>query len=268
MARTLLNHEELGACGLVANLSRACPDGTLDTIENLSDVDKERAYEFARIALNHLTAGMVANCPVQVRPCKAGAMGAFPWSWTGLTYIPPAYLTGSWLPGCGCIFSCKCQPRAALDLGRTVAEVTAVTVDGVALEDDEYRLSEKRWLYRTTGTWPLTQDMDLPPGSVGTFVVEYRPGWALGPAGEFAYGQLAMEFAKSLCKDGSCSLPKNVKMVVRRGVTMEFKEGLFPDNKTGIREVDLFVESVNPSGLRHTPRVLTPETRRREMRGV
>jgi hypothetical protein len=83
-----------------------------------------------------------------------------------------------------------------------------------------------------------------------------------------AYGRLASEFGKSLCNEKSCSLPKNVKTIVRRGVVMEFKEGLFPENRTGLRDVDLFVESVNPHRLRAMPTILSPETRRRQMRGV
>lgn len=264
--RILTADEEYGSCALVANTGTC---GSLDTIEGLTPADRERAYEFARIALNHLTAGMFANCPVTVRPCRAAAMGAFPWTWTGLTYIPPEYMSGvQWLPSCGCTISCACKPRAGLDLGRPVAEVTEVKLNSILLEEDEFRLVERRWLYRTVGVWPATQDMDLVPGADGTFLVTYRPGWALGLTGEVAYGRLASEFAKSLCSESSCSLPKNVKMIVRRGVTMEFKEGLFPDGKTGLRDVDLFVESVNPNRLRFLPTVVTPETRRREMRGV
>ena len=268
MARTLAAHEEFGACGLVANLAGSCPGGSLASIPNLGTTDKERAYEFARVALNHLTAGMVANCPVKVRPCKAGAMGPYSWSWTGLTYLPPEGVVGSWLSGCGCAMDCRCAPRAALDLNRHVAEVVSVTLDGAVLDEADWWVSESRYLHRSVGAWPLVQNMDLRPDTAGTFVVEYRPGWALGLAGEVAYGRLATEFAKSLCNDGSCSLPKNVKSIVRRGVVMEFKEGLFPDNKTGMRDVDLFVESVNPSGLRHMTTVLTPEIRRQQMRGV
>lgn len=266
MARTLTADEEIGACGLVANVG-GCT--SMDEIEGLSETDAIRAYEFARMALNHLTAGAVANCPVKVRPCRASDMGSYPWTWTGLTYLPPDRLGGvSWMSSCGCMSSCACKPRAALDLGRTVAEIISVSVDGVELAEEDYRLAEQRWLYRTEGSWPITQDMDLAPGGPGTFIVEYRPGWGLGLAGEVAYGRLATEFAKALCNEKSCSLPKNVKVIVRRGVTMEFKEGLFPDNKTGLRDVDLFVESANPNGLRFFPTILSPEIRRRQMRGV
>ena len=266
MARTLTADEEYGACGLVANLG-SCD--SLDDISGLTDTQRTLAYEYARDALNHLTAGVVANCPVSVRPCRAGAMSAFPWTWTGLTYIPPEFMSGtSWMSSCGCMMSCACKPRAGLDLGRPVAEIIEVEIDGAVLPEEDYRLAEHRWLYRTDGTWPATQDMDLEPGAVGTFIVKYRPGWTLGLAGEAAYGRLASEFAKSLCKDKSCSLPSNVKMIVRRGVTMEFKEGLFPENRTGMREVDLFVQSINPHRLRSMPTILTPEIRRRQMRGV
>lgn len=266
MTRTLTPDEEYGACGLVANLS-GC--GGMDEIEGLTEGRKILAYEQARVALQFLTAGAVANCPVQVRPCRAGAMGAYPWTWTGLTYLPPETMGAySWLPSCGCMFSCACTPRAALDLNGPVAEVVGVTLDGLSLEEEEYRLAEHRLLYRTTGSWPATQDMDLAPDAEGTFVVEFRPGWALGLAGEAAYGHLASEFAKALCDDDGCVLPSNVSMVIRRGVTMEFKDGLFPDNKTGMRDVDLFTNSINPFGMRQAPTILTPETRRRQMRTV
>lgn len=265
MTRTLEPYEEYGACGLVSNVA-AC--GGLDEISGLTGPQRELAYEMARTALNHLTAGVVANCPRTVRPCRAANMGAYPWRWTGLTYLPPEYLSGAWLPACGCTIGCQCAPRAALDMNTHVAEIVGVTIDGVVLEEDEYRLAESRYLYRIDGVWPATQNMDLAPGESGTFEVTYRPGWALTTLGEAAYGWLASEFAKSLCNDGSCKLPTSVRSIARKGVVMEFKEGIFPDNKTGIRGVDLFVESVNPSGLRHVPVTLTPEIRRQQMRTV
>ena len=60
MARILTAEEEYGSCGLVANIGDC---GSLDEIEGLTPAGRERAFEFARIALNHLTAGVVANCP-------------------------------------------------------------------------------------------------------------------------------------------------------------------------------------------------------------
>lgn len=264
MTRVLLPHEELGACGLVANLSGEC-NGSLDTLDNLSSADKVRAYEQARLALGYLTAYVVANCPTRVRPCSSEAMGAYPWSWTGLTYIPPSEVLGHWIPGCGCTYSCACSPSTALDLNGPVAEVVEVQIDGAVLDPTEYWLSGGRYLIRKSGTWPRTQDMSKEPGDVGTFTVTYRPGFPLGPAGEIAYGRLAMEMAKALCSN-DCKLPSNVKTIVRRGVTLEFKEGLFPDNKTGIRDVDLFVASVNPGTLRWVPTVASPDTQRRRHR--
>lgn len=266
MTRVLEPHEELGACGLVANLSQC--DGVDDTFDDLPFEDRERAYEMARVALGYLTARVVANCPVSVRPCSAEAMGAYPWRWSGLTYIPPTDLLGQWVPGCGCAYSCACDPKGALDLNGPVAEIISVEIDGTPLEETDYWLSERRYLIRKDGTWPRTQDMSKEPGETGTFVVTYRPGYPLGLAGEIAYGVLATEVAKAMC-DKDCRLPANVKTIVRRGVTIEFGEGLFPENRTGIRDVDLFVGSVNPTGkLRWVPTVATPETQRRRHRVV
>lgn len=276
MSRVLEPYEEVGACGLVANLAGVCADGTLDGAVDVDDDGgllperKALAYELARLALNHLTAGITANCPASARPCRAGDMGMFPWSWTGLAYIPPEYLTGNiWISSCGCGQACACSPRGALDLNGHVAEIVSVEIDGVVVPDTEYRLMEGRYLYRIGGAWPVTQDMSIAPGGVGTFVLTYRPGFPLGTAGEAAYGRLAAEFAKALCGDSGCAFPKNVKSVVRAGVMLEFKDGLFPGGLTGIREVDAYVASVNPYGVKTLTSIVTPESlRRRRMRHV
>ena len=42
---------------------------------------------------------------------------------------------------------------------------------------------------------------------------------------------------------------------------MDLAVGMFPDGMTGIREVDLFIASVNPHRLRMAPTVWSPDER-------
>jgi hypothetical protein len=54
-----------------------------------------------------------------------------------------------------------------------------------------------------------------------------------------------------------------VTQVVRNGVTVTLAPGSFPNGKTGVREVDAYLERWNPSGRRGPPMtVWSPDLRR------
>ena len=258
--RELVASEMWGDCGLVANMIDCCDPSTTDPFEGMDSDQQARAFLLARVSLNILTAGVTANCTRTIRPCSPScAAQASVWRWSGLTWSGPG--SEIWMSACGCVTSCGCRSTGALRLPGPIAEVTEVTIDGTALAEGDYWL-DSNGLHRTDGTpWPTTQDMDAPLGSPDTFGVTYRPGYALGPLGELAYGALTCEMAKAVCGK-KCSLPASVKSVARNGVVMELSDGLFPGGQTKIRSVDTFVTWVNPHALKSAPTVLTPEMMR------
>src|SRR5690606_33047777 len=99
------------------------------------------------------------------------------------------------------------------------------------------------------------QDMTAPFDAEGSFSVLYTAGMQVDDLGAFAAGKLAMEFAKACTSNGKCSLPSSVRQIARQGVTYEIQAGAFPDGFTGIREVDLYIESVNPYRQKMPPRI-------------
>lgn len=114
--------------------------------------------------------------------------------------------------------------------------------------------------------WPKCQDMSLPLGQVGTFGVTYRRGRPVPTAGSWSAGLLACELAKACgAAPGVCDLPANVKSVTREGVAIDFEQVnlAIEGNKgrTGIPEVDLWIQTVNPYGVTGRARAYSPDVK-------
>lgn len=263
--RELTPSERATSCGLIANIGACCDvtEGQLfdeGTFPGLTPARQMIALDNAATTLNMLTAGRAANCPVTVRPCALSCMSPMTsWSWQGSSWTPHIDGLGNWVNTCSCSTECDCRASHWLDLG-PVAEIISVDINGQILDESEYRVAAGL-LVRNEGQWPERQDMDAPPGSPDTFTVTYRRGVPLGPQGEWALGLLACEYARSACGQ-KCSLPKNVTEISRRGVTMQIARDLFTDGLTGIREVDLFIQSVNPLGIRVLSGISSPDVER------
>lgn len=255
--RTLTIYEESIACGLVANLTDACAEDGMPALPPASEAEKVRSAELARLTLNALTAGIVANCPVTVRPCSPRCVAsAALWQRTDFGWSSG---TDGWLSACGCGSVCGHSGALSIDMNGPVAEILQVRVGATTLAEEDYRLEGGRYLYRTDGTaWPTTQNMDLPVGSADTFAVTYRVGYPLGLAGELALGSLYIEWLKSGCGE-KCRLPVGVTSINRNGVSMTINRSLFHDGLTGMRDVDTYVQSVNPYALRSVPTISSPD---------
>lgn len=161
----------------------------------------------------------------------------------------PVLLDGRWFNlTCGsCTDSCGCRNASSIRLPSPTHEVTEVRIDGEVIPESSWTLVNKRILVRTDGEgWPFTQNLSLPNGAIGTFEVDILYGEPVPPGGQIAAGILAVEFAKALCNDNTCQLPKRLSSITRQGVTATFMD-TFDDigrGGTGIWLVDSWVASV------------------------
>lgn len=237
---------------------------------------RTNAVTLATFVLDALTGRQFSQCPISYRPCGpkcAGGAGYMVWP---VGVAPVATSPGPWMipfvdagtwRNCVCPGSCSCAARCEVPFPGPVAEVLEVTVDGLVISPDAYRLDSWRGIPRLVrtdgGCWPDCQDMDAAPDAEGSFVISYRPGKVLPLAGQIAAGELAGEFAKA-CVGGECALPQQLSSLSRNGVevTVSDPTQLADNGLTGLYNVDLFIRAVNPHNLAQRPRVASPDSRR------
>lgn len=233
---------------------------------------RARAISFATFVLDALTGHQFSQCPITVRPCGPGCglfNGYTTWSVGAPSYggpgpwMVPYVVNGVWR-NCSCAGGCTCLPDCRVDLGVPVAAITEVKVNGLVLDPSAYEL-QGRFLVRVDGgeCWPSCQDTATPDTEDGTFAVSFRPGRNLPEAGRIAAADLAVEFAKA-CVGGSCALPAQISSLTRQGVDVEFVDPteVLTEGRTGVRTADLFIASVNPTGMRRRSQVMSPDVRR------
>lgn len=243
------------------------PEDPDDNPPIYTDVQKARACALAAQSLRMLTAYRVGGCPITVRPagraCREQTWRTYPVSGSGSTPWQPVDLGGTWLNiGCGHDSACGCGALAQINLGQASA-VLAVKVDGVVLDPSAYRLDPTGGrLVRLDGEgWPLCQNLAAPDTEEGTYSVTYQRGAVVDGLGAFAAGVLAGEFVRA-CSGGECRLPDNIVRLVRNGVEMTLGAGAFPDDRTGIREVDAYLDRWNPYRHKIAPMVWSPDLAR------
>jgi hypothetical protein len=151
-----------------------------------------------------------------------------------------------------------------------VREIIEVKIDGVVLADTEYELKDWKDLIRKNGeSWPNCQRIDLDDTEEGTWSVRYTYGQNPPWIGQMAARELACELYKSCTGDSlglECALPSGVTRMQRQGITIERdpftrwgrQEGIW---RTGLPQVDLFLNTYNPSGVRRRPVFVTPGRR-------
>lgn len=143
-----------------------------------------------------------------------------------------------------------------------VQAVTQVAIDGEILDPAAYRVDDGRWLVRIDGgTWPHNQDVTVTPPE---FQVTLEHGLPVPADGIVAATTLACEIVQACSGGKDCRLPKRVQTITRQGVSMVLMDPLtiLDEGKFGIAEVDYFVKSVNPHGLRQRARVVSPDVPR------
>ena len=252
-------------CGDWTTADALCGDLT-----GVGDEAKANAIRAASWVLWSLTGRRYGVCPVTWRPCPTSRRRPPParsffgpdWSMTGLAVPRP-------VAGCYCTGPCSCSRGRASnrlvipELLRPARSIIEVTVDGVVLEETAYRLANRRTLIRLDGdTWPLTQDLDLDLSEPGTFGFRFERGVPVPQIGITATNKLGGELARA-CSGKKCQLPERVTTVVRQGFTMSMLDPMdfLEKGKTGLYEVDLFLGTANPGGLRRRSRVIDARDR-------
>ena len=110
--------------------------------------------------------------------------------------------------------------------------------------------------------WPVTQIADLPDTEEGTFSVTLTFGIDPPVSGRNAALKLGEYLALRVLGDaGTLAYPDRVTAITRQGVNQQVTSviDLLNRGAVGIYEVDLFLKTVNPNGIRRRAAVWTPD---------
>lgn len=152
-------------------------------------------------------------------------------------------------------------PRFLVLRQQPVASVSAVTVDGVAVDASGYRLAGSR-LYRVGAQWPeQTSELQAPRIEVTyTWGISVAEGSRWHPMVGLAMGEVAFEIHQALCGQ-PCKLPSRAVSVTRQGVTVQLGDpkqyvdmGLL-----GLPFADQLILAANPGRLAGQARVYSPD---------
>lgn len=222
------------------------------------------AKEYAALILWAATGRVFGQCELTVRPCGmkrcSDGGGAFwGYDWSGGTWVPYIF-NGVWF-NCACAGMCCCDPRCQVRLMNKVTEIVEVTIGGVIVDPDTYRVDDNHWLVRLDGEcWPQCADLDSDVGD-NVFEVTYLSGTPVPATVLLAAATLACEWAKACTGTDGCRLSNKVTSLARQGITIEMMspEALLDDNLTGLWEVDSVIRAYNPYRLKQQLRVYAPE---------
>lgn len=119
------------------------------------------------------------------------------------------------------------------------------------IDPTQYSLRNHAFLHKRNGVWGLDSS---------GYVVNYLYGMDPPEAGKRAAMRLASEIMKAITDPDNCALPERVTSVSRQGVnyTVLDPQEFINDGKTGLFEVDLFINAANPAKAYKRPRVLIP----------
>lgn len=203
-------------------------------------------------------------CEDTVRPCARPRHPRWrdwaPQGWVQ-TWRHSGWGWADWIPG---VSDGGCGHISTVGLGAyPIVEIVEVLVDSAVVAASAYRVVDDRWLMRVDGDgWPACQDLAADPTTdPDTFSVEFTHGTPPPDMGELAAAVLACELVKSVNGDDTCRLSRRARSITREQVTAVLLDpgSIVTDGRTGIYEVDLFLEAVNPGRSRRRAAVYTPE---------
>lgn len=177
-------------------------------------------------------------CEEVVRPCRKTCAGygvQVPWD----RAFPFLVMT------CGkCGDNCSCREIQQFVAPGLILEPVEVQIDGDVVPLSAFRVDNGNILVRQDGgSFPPCQDVGKPLGEQGTWGFTYLQGEDVPPGGGLVAGILACEYAKSLCGDDTCRLPRRISSIQRQGVVIGILDNFdkIQQGMTGIFEVDSWV---------------------------
>ncbi len=225
--------------------------------------------------------GLTADYGRPIRPSYPfGGPYGF-WSSGGLSSSGPN--TGFWMVNRSDRSGGQIIPEITLG-AYPLTGIVQILIDGAVLPAvdplggfQNYRIDDDRWLVRLANPvslrddgWPGLNNMTLPSTEKNTWEVTYTYGLGPPPGGVRAAATLGYQLALSCSPKtaGACRLPSRVTNITRQGVTAILLDPMafLAMSKTGLYEVDLWLESVNPGKLRRSAHVTSPDIGRRVRR--
>jgi hypothetical protein len=205
-------------------------------------------------------------CPITVRPAQPKGS---PLAYRDYPTMPgaeglgvpggPYLYAGRWY-NAGCTMGCCGSGGCSIVLRGPVYAIDEVLVDGTVVPPSAYRVDVAggAWLLvRTDGScWPTCQNFTRATTEDDTFEVSYSIGEEIPDGLLLAAGMLACEYGSHLT-GGRCALPAKMTRLSRQGVEVEIEPPSPADGRTGIAMVDSVVATLNPSGLKAPPVVLS-----------
>jgi len=96
---------------------------------------------------------------------------------------------------------------------------------------------------------------------IGSWCITYDYGKPVPNDGRIAAAKFACQIALNNCGAEGCILPQRLKELTREGIVMAFADPLefLDEGKTGIYEVDLWLQTVNPKRLQRRARLYRPD---------
>lgn len=216
-----------------------------DDLEDADNPDAPYAIEYASFILYKLTAEKYPG--VQEATEWYGTRGNGDWCAQMTQQLSEYGIGPVFLKGAGSL-------RSTINLRRRpVVEILSVEnyTTGRELDPASYSLRNHAFLHKRNGTWNLTDQ---------GIVVNYLYGMDPPEAGKRAAVRLASEIMKAITDPDNCALPERVTSVSRQGVnyTVLDPQEFINDGKTGLFEVDMFINAANPARAYKRPRVLIP----------
>jgi hypothetical protein len=219
------------------------------------------AQWLATVELWRAVAGVIGLCRTTEMPCMdqcvARPLGSY---WMR----PYRDDTGAWFNSkCGCRDTCSCTQLCTVTLQGPVYEIESVTVDGVALETDEWKLLTNNRLARCGGCWPACQNYCTEEGLVVTYLRGTPPGLDAIRAVSLLACRKLQECPPG--GGGDCGqLPSGVTSINREGLSMQLNSTIGSSDDdgiviTGIARVDRWIASINPYGVTSRPSVWSPD---------
>lgn len=140
-----------------------------------------------------------------------------------------------------------------------------VRVNGTIVPSTDYRIDDRRWLVNISAVpWPTMQDMAADPlTGKNTMEVAFEWGQAPNDGGVASAKRYAIELAKAASGD-PCALPERVTSLQMQGSSYSFLDPMtfLEKGRVGIYEIDAWLASVNPNGLKRRSAVYSPDVPR------